>query len=259
MKTPDFEVVRAAPASTVRAKRDENDAPLMEVRFSAFGNWYEIDSMWEGEFLERVERGAFAKTIAERGDQVKVLFNHGHDPQIGDKVLGMPDDLREDDDSAASDVRLFDTSYNRDLIPGLEAGAYGSSMRMRVTRDEWFDPTEPSKHNPKMLPERTIKEAQLFEFGPVTFPANPNSTSKMRSLTDQYYERMRSRDPHAVEVLERSIQRSSTLPTGDAGSSTSPAVSAGATPPPAPASSHPGGLSPAQRRERLHPSLKGRS
>lgn len=256
-RTPSFEVVRAAPASTVRAKRDENDAPLMEVRFSAFGNWYEIDSLWEGEFLERVEYGSFAKTIAERGDQVKVLFNHGYDPQIGDKVLGVPEDLREDDDSAVGEVRLFDTSYNRDLIPGLDAGVYGSSMRMRVTRDEWFDPSEPSQHNPKMLPERTIKEVQLFEFGPVTFPANPNSTSKMRSLTDQYYERMRSRDPHAVEVLERSVQRSSTLPQGDAGPSTSPAVSAGATPPPAPASSHPGGLSPAQRRERLHPTLKG--
>lgn len=258
MENPGFEVVRAAPASTVRAKRDENDAPMMEVRFSAFGNFYEIDSMWEGEFLERVVRGAFAKTIREMGERVKVLFNHGYDPQIGDKVLGAIDDLREDEDAAVGDVRMFDTSYNRDLIPGLEAGVYGSSMRIRVTRDEWFDPTEPAPHNPRMLPERTIKEVQLMEFGPVTFPANPESTSAMRSMTDQYYERMRSRDPHAVEELERSAKhKASTLSARDAGSSTSRADGAGTTPPPAPASSHPGGLTPAQRRERLHPYLKG--
>lgn len=250
METLTFEVVRAAPASTVRAKRDD-DGPRMEVRFSAFGNWYEIDSFWEGEFLERVAPGAFAKTIREQGQNVKVLFNHGYDPQIGDKVLGTIEDLREDDDAAVGDVRMFDTSYNRDLIPGLEAGVYGSSMRMRVTRDEWVDPLEPSPHNPRMLPERTIKEVQLFEFGPVTFPANPESTSSMRSMTDAYYERLRSRDPHAVDALERAVRKSPTPPVGDAGSSTSPAGGAGTTPPPAPAVSHPGGLTPAQRREHI--------
>jgi len=257
METPTFEVVRAAPASTVRAKR-EDDGPRMEVRFSAFDNWYEIDSMWEGTFLERVEPGAFAKTITESGRNVKVLFNHGYDPQIGDKVLGTIEDLREDPDAAVGDVRLFDTSYNADLLPGLEAGVYGSSMRMRVTRDEWVDPTEPTSHNPQKLPERTIKEVRLYEFGPVTFPANPESTSKMRSMTDQYYERMRSRDPHAVEELERAVRaKSPTLPNGDAGSSTSPSDSAGNPQPTAPANNgHPEGMTAAQRRRRIH-NLKG--
>jgi HK97 family phage prohead protease len=246
---PELEVVRAV-STTVRAKADDAGAPArMEVRFSAFDRWYEIDSIWEGHFLERTAPGAFAKTISESRDQVKVLFNHGFDPQIGSKVLGTIDDLREDPDSPVGDVDLFDTAYVRDLLPGLEAGVYGSSFRMKVTRDEWNKSPGVSEHNPQGLPERTIKEVRLFEFGPVTFPANPSSTASVRSMTDTYVEGMRSRDPLWVDELTRSR---------DAHNRTSPVRTAGdaaENPPPAPASSHPGGLSAGERRQRLNPNL----
>lgn len=247
---PELEVVRAV-ATTVRAAPADGDEPRrMEVRFSEFDRWYEIDSIWEGHFLERTVPGAFAKTISESRDQVKVLFNHGFDPQIGSKVLGTIDDLREDPDSPVGDVDLFDTtSYVRDLLPGLEAGVYGSSFRMKVTRDEWNKSPGVSEHNPQGLPERTIKEVRLFEFGPVTFPANPASTASVRSMTDAYVEGMRSRDPLWVDELTRCR---------DAHNRTSPVRTAGdaaENPPPAPASSHPGGLSAGERRQRLNPNL----
>lgn len=241
---PSLEVVRAV-ASTVRAKPSgEGGMPLMEVRFSAFGSWYEIDSMWEGNFLERTEAGAFAKTIQESGAQVKVLFNHGFDPAVGQKVLGVTESLSEERDSPVGLVRLFDTSYVRDLLPGLEAGVYGSSFRMRVTRDEWDNDPEPSDYNPRGIPERTIKEVRLFEFGPVTFPANPDSTAGVRSMTDAYVEGMRSVDPMWVDEQTRARDTRRTSMAGTA-------MDAANTPPPAPAEGHPGGLTPAQRRERL--------
>lgn len=249
----DLEVVRAAPASTVRAQRAAGDTPaLMEVRFSNFGNWYEIDSFWEGTFLERVEKGAFAKTIVEARDQIKVLFNHGYDPSIGDKVLGPIDDLREDDDAAVGEVPLFDTSYNRDLLPGLEAGVYGSSMRFRVIKDEWNDAPDPSETNPKGIPERTIKEVKLYEFGPVTFPANPESTSGMRSMTDQYYERLRARDPHRVAELEERARASRTPIREQPPTGTGHGEGAAEKPTGEPGSTHSVGLTPAQRRERIY-------
>ncbi len=247
---PSFDVVRAV-SQTVRAKAaDEGGMPLMEVRFSTFGTWYEIDSLWEGNFLERTEFGAFAKTIEESRGQIKVLFNHGFDPAVGQKVLGMPESLTEEKDSPVGMVRLFDTSYVRDLLPGLEAGAYGSSFRMRVIRDEWNDDPGTSEHNPKGIPERTIKEVRLFEFGPVTFPANPSSTAAVRSMTDAYVEGMRSRDPQWVSEQTRSRDaHARTFPAGTAGD-------AAKNEPPAPAPSHPGGLTSAQRRARLLPSRK---
>jgi hypothetical protein len=177
--------------------------PTMEVRFSTFDTWYEIDSFWEGEFLERTQRGAFAETIREDRDSIKTLFNHGFDPQIGDKVLGQISDLREEPDSPVGVVPLFDTSYNRDLLPGLDAGVYGSSFRFRVTGEEWDDEPGTADHNPRGLPERTITKVRLMEFGPVTFPANPDATAGLRCMTDSYYERLRQRDTGAFEAAVR--------------------------------------------------------
>jgi phage head maturation protease len=119
-----------------RAKKEEKEAePIedgrlgtLEVNFSKFNSWYRIDSFWEGTFLERTAPGSFKKTIAERGGQVKILFNHGMDMNIGDKVLATPEVIEERKDSPYLEGPLFDTSYNRDLLPGLRAGAYGSSF-----------------------------------------------------------------------------------------------------------------------------------
>jgi HK97 family phage prohead protease len=242
---PELEVVRSA-TQIVRADPVENGMPEMEVRFSPFGVWYEIDSFWEGRFLERTVRGAFSKTIKESGDRVRSLFNHGYDPQIGDKVLGSIEDLREDSDSAVGLVRLFDTTYVRELLPGLEAGQYGSSMRMRVVKEEWNEEPDPAEHNPTGIPERTILEVRLFEFGPVTWPANTSATATVRSGTDDFYERLRARDPRRVDELERA-RSSRTLPGQAAGTATADRGDAADTTTDEPASRHSGGLTRAQR------------
>jgi HK97 family phage prohead protease len=260
---PGLEVVRAIAAhggGVMVVREAAADAatgmPIMDVRFCAFGNWYEIDSFWEGTFLERVDAGAFAKTIAESRDRIKVLFDHGFDPTIGNKVLGPIDDLREDPDAAVGVVPLFDTSYNRDLVPGLEAGVYGSSMRFIVIKDEWNEEPGTSDYNPKGLPERVIKEVRLLEFGPVTFPANPEATAGVRSTTDTYYEQLRARDPHRVEELARA--RATRTPTSPAAApGTADVEGAARTTTEEPGQTHSRGLTPAQRRERLRPSLKG--
>lgn len=243
----DLEVVRAAPL-VVRAAdtADENTMPLMEVRFSPFNTWYEIDSWWEGRFLERTVRGAFSKTIQENRDRIKCLYDHGYDPQIGNKVLGTIEDLREDSDTGIGLVQLFDTTYVRELLPGLQAGVYGSSMRMRVIKDEWNEEPGVSEHNPAGIPERTILEVRLFEFGPVTFPANQDATAGVRSMTDDFYERLRSREPQQVQELEL-VRNSRTLPGQAAGSTTADQERAAEPPTDEPAASHSGGLTHAQR------------
>lgn len=207
----DLEIVRAAPlVAALRAADADTSADglgLLEVRFSVFNTWYEIDSWWEGKFLERTAPGAFAKTMRERRDQVVSLFNHGMDFNIGDKVLGPIEDLYEDRDAPVGLVRLMDTSYNRDLEPGLRAGVYRSSFMFNVIREEWDDEPGESDHNPKGLPERTIKEVRLFEFGPVTFPANPAATSGMRSMTDEYFEHVKRTNPGRYADLRTRASR----------------------------------------------------
>lgn len=148
---------------------------------AVFNEWTEINS-WEGRFLERLAPGAFKKTLREFGSRVKILFNHGFDPAIGDKPLGKPSVLKEDERGLYVEVPLDDTSYNRDLVASLRSGALdGMSFRFSVGREEWADPEKKSAANPNMLPERTIREvARLYEGGPVTFPAYEATTAGVR-------------------------------------------------------------------------------
>lgn len=188
-----------------QAAADDGRLATLEVDFSRFDAWYEIDSWWEGRFLERTIRGAFKRTIEQRGDQVKVLFNHGFDFSVGDKVLGVPELLEERETSPHLEAGLLDTSYNRDLLPGLRAGAYGSSFMFEVLGESWEREPEASDHNPDGLPERTITEVRLFEAGPVTWPANPEATAGVRSGMDWFAEQVALRDGDRYERLVRSF------------------------------------------------------
>lgn len=182
---PRDDLLRASyPAVELRAA-DEASMPTMVGHFARFNEWTRIESTFEGTFMERIAPGAFSRTIKNNLDRVRVLFQHGRDPQIGDKPLGPIEAIREDDDGAWYEVPLLDTSYNRDLLPGLRAGLYGASFRFSIPdgKDDWNMKPAKSPHNPDGLPERTIREARLMEFGPVTFPAYAGATAGVRSLT----------------------------------------------------------------------------
>lgn len=216
----DLDLVRGLPAQRrpcgleARADSGQGDGKgqastglgLLTVRFSPFNVWYEVNSWWEGNFLERTVRGAFSKTMDENRDTIRALFQHGYDPIIGSKPISPVDDLYEAADSAVLEGELFDTSWNRDLEPGLRAGVYGSSFRFRVIREEWNDEPGASDYNPKGIPERTLTEVRLFEAGPVTFGASPTATASLRSvisLTDQYYRDASQDNPGVQELLTR--------------------------------------------------------
>jgi HK97 family phage prohead protease len=197
------DVVRALSAAPELRKATNDSLGLLSGHFSAFNNWYQVSSMWEGDFLERTAPGFTAQTIAEDRSGMRVLFNHGFDTMAGDKVLGPIRELKEDETGPYYEVDLFDTSYNRDLLPGLKAGVYGASFRMRVQEDSWNDEPDASEANPKGLPERTITRAKVMEFGPVTFPANPEASASVRSDTDRFYSELQRRDRGAFEAACR--------------------------------------------------------
>lgn len=215
-------VCRAQPHHLELRSGGGADMPVMSGHFSTFGDWYEINSSIEGQFLERVAPGAFKKTFTDDasrknpGDRIKVLLEHGYDPQVGDKPLGVPRSLSEDGSGPSYEVPLLRTSYVMDLIPALEAGAYGSSFRFQVMQDDWVQTPSRSTSNPGGIPERTIKEVRVMEFGPTMFPANASATAGLRSTTDEYYENMRSRRPEAFEEALRSVRSQRGFPPGKA-------------------------------------------
>jgi HK97 family phage prohead protease len=174
--------------------RDESNADdgtigTLEGHFAVWDQWTEINSSWEGHFLERIKPSAFDKTLSEHTP--KVLFQHGQDPVVGDKPLGKIREVRSDAQGMYYNVGLLDTSYNRDIQPGLKAGLYGSSFRFAVVKEDFKRDAKRSDHNPEGLPERTILEATLPEFGPVTFPAymaaDATARMAMRSMTAPFW------------------------------------------------------------------------
>jgi HK97 family phage prohead protease len=174
---------------------------LLRILFSPVNEWAEINSMWEGKFMERFAPGSWKKTISDNARKIRSLFQHGMDPQVGDKPLGPISLLEENDRGGYGEVPLLDTSYNRDLLPGLKAGLYGASHRFSVMREEIVDEPDPSDTNPHGLPERTIKEARLMEFGPVTFPAYAGATAGVRSLTDHFIQRCFEQDRDKLRAM----------------------------------------------------------
>lgn len=189
MSTPPREdLCRASfPGAQLRIDADAEERggmPTLFGHFTVTNQWAEIRSRYEGHFLERFATGSLIKTAKEQADRIRIMFQHGKDPQIGEKLLGVLRSFVEDQKGGLYEVPLFDTSYNRDLLPGLEAGAYGASMRFTSLREEWVDKPGESAYNPNGLPERTIKEARIAEAGPVVWPAYDGATAGVRSITD---------------------------------------------------------------------------
>lgn len=200
-----FDIVRYADAPALRnptvdperlADQSGNEVPLDGIltgHFSVFNRWYEIDSYWEGNFMERIAPGAFETTFAE--DVQRCWFEHGHSSTLSRMSLGSIDTLREDNVGAFYEVRLFD-GLPRMFLDGLAAGEYGASFRMRIIAEQINQDPGVSAHNPKGIPEVTITEVRCLEFGPVSIGASPFATANLRG-SDHYYEQLRTADPDA--------------------------------------------------------------
>lgn len=176
--------------------------PRLTGYMMRFDEWTEINSIFEGNFMERVKHGAAARTLKQNG-QMRVLFNHGHDPTVGEKPIALPEFIEDSRGVRYDDPVLFDADYVRELVPGLRAGQYGSSFKFRSVAESIKDEPDASEANPKALPERTITELKLYEGGPVTFPAYEGSSAGARSLTDHFFlEALRADTAHAAELDE---------------------------------------------------------
>ena len=205
MSHPLDNLVRAwvDPEATVLRSGTTDDGNTMVGHFAVFNSWTEIKSAYEGNFMERIAPGAFDETFRSKSGQVRVLYDHGADPQIGNKPLGTPKVLRGDGTGAYYEVELFDTSYVNDLKPAIRAGQLGASFRFKVTDETWNLAAERSAGNPEGLDERTITGVDLYEFGPVTFPAYADATAGLRSRTDEFIAHFLSDPQFVARFTER--------------------------------------------------------
>lgn len=225
--------LRFGVAGETRDDEDLGDGRTMFGHFTVFDQFTEIDSYFEGHFLERIAKGAFKKTFAERGAP-KVMVDHGRGIVFDNMPLGVPDVLREEDFGPYYEVPLVHSRLVDDeLIPRLRAGLMGASFMFNVLREDWNEEPDPSDANPLGLPERTVTEVRLHEFGPVVWPAYEAATAKVRSLTDHFNDRT---SPRRAATDEHPAEDDAAPTTGDAAASDE---------------QHLSGLTPAQRAHAL--------
>jgi phage head maturation protease len=203
MSDPYWLLERSPPA--VRLRSNPDGSKTMFGRFVSAGEWAEIRSEREGHFLEQVSQRAFAVSIHNDRDTIRVLYHHGRDPFIGTRVLGTIRSLEPD---TSYEVDLFDVDYARSLVPGLKAGVYGTSFWARVLRDEIEPKPQRTSWNPNRLPQVRIVKADLVEFGPTPTPAYKGTTATTSVRSSDPPAEHRVGITHDLATDERWVTRS---------------------------------------------------
>lgn len=175
-------VYRATEPAEMHFNEEGDGPPQLAGRMMPYGEWAEVKSRVEGHFLERFAPGALAKTMAERSDRIRVLFEHGLDV-LGGQTIAAIEEMRDEPDGAYYRANLLD-GLPALLISGLRRGLYGSSVRYGPVKWDRVRFPKRSEHNPEGLEERTVREGWVKEFSVTTFPVYAGATAHLRSITD---------------------------------------------------------------------------
>jgi HK97 family phage prohead protease len=155
-----------------RANKSE-DGLTLDGYAAVFDEWTDIEDHL-GTYRERITPGAFKRTL---GMRMPVLqFDHGSHPLIGSLPLGRITSIAEDAHGLRVKARLSDNwlvEPVRDAIR--DGGISGMSFRFRVVDEDW------QLSRSDGAEERTIREVELYEVGPVVFPAYAQTSVGVRS------------------------------------------------------------------------------
>lgn len=149
-----------------------SDGLTLDGYGAVFNEWTDI-SDFAGEYRERILPGAFKRTLGMRTPVLQ--FDHGAHPLIGSIPLGRITSISEDAHGLRVKAKLSDNwlvEPVRDAIR--DGGVTGMSFRFRVVDEEW-------SRGKDGVDERSISEIELYEVGPVVFPAYEQTTVGVRS------------------------------------------------------------------------------
>jgi len=147
---------------------------------SVFNVEAEIEG-WFGGWREEVAPGAYAKTIQE--SDIRALWNHDTNVVLGrNRAKPSPTlELAEDSHGLRAVIRPPDNEWGRPVWDAIERGdVTGMSIAFRAIKYEWQRAPKGSQE----LDKRIIREAQLFEVSPVTFPAFEATSVSARAMGD---------------------------------------------------------------------------
>jgi hypothetical protein len=151
----------------VRVVKDDRGRLHIRGYGAVFNAW----SQDLGGFREAIEPGAFDKTIQE--SDVRSLWNHDVNYILGRTASGTLT-LFVDQRGLGYDVVPPDAQWAQDLIISIRRGDVdGSSFGFDTIQDRW----EQGKDGDV---RRHLLEVRLYDVGPVTFPAYPQTSAEAR-------------------------------------------------------------------------------
>ena len=209
---------RFVPTEDIRLKERGDKNTLLGLGV-VYNQWSED----LGGFKEMIVPGAGVKSIS--ANDIFSTYNHNDDYVLG-RMSAETLKLSWDESGIRYEVDLPDTSFGNDLKVSVGRGdVRGSSFRFRVTDDEWG--VEDNKE------WRKVRDFELFELGPVTNPAYPQTTADVRSVlykmgvdyealyravlrsqTDNQEERDKEIIASAIEALEKYLPSDPVEPGG---------------------------------------------
>jgi HK97 family phage prohead protease len=159
--------VRAWPMEDLEVREDATG-----LHFGGYAAVFDVDSE-PLPFVERIEPGAFAKSLRDRKRDVRMFLNHNPDILLASKSGGTLR-LKEDEHGLLVDADLPDTSHGRDLATLMRRGDVSKmSFGFTPVRDSWSEDGL----------RRQLREVMLFDVSPITgFPAYPATSAYVRSL-----------------------------------------------------------------------------
>lgn len=164
---------------TVELRSGEGDElPAIEGYAAVYFDPWDAGSeyrLFEGA-VERITRGAFDKTI--KTSDVRSCYNHDESQLLGRSKAGTLE-LWTDDKGLRYRVKPTDTTTYRDVVAHMRAGNIdGSSFMFAVPKggEEW--------RSEGGVDVRYLRQVDLFECGPVSWPAYTSATSGIRSAED---------------------------------------------------------------------------
>lgn len=156
--------------------------------FEGYGNVFgNVDS-----YGDIVMKGAFLKTLGERGDKIKLLWQHD-----ATQVIGVFEQMFEDDHGLRVRGRLaLGTQKGREAYELIKMGALEGLSIGYTTIQEDYDAKKGIRY---------IKEVKLYEVSLVTFPANEEANvTRVKSAFEDLTEEQRESVLSFIYTLKNS-------------------------------------------------------
>lgn len=171
--------IRVIQPEELEVRQLDGQAPVIAGYGVVFNSWSEVMTDGRGrKFRERVAPTAFDRVL-KSGSDIMALWSHDRSKPLGrlrNGTLRLVKDAR----GIRLEIDPPTTSWGADAVESIRRGdVAGMSFAFAIegaSGDTW------SRGGPDGIAERTLLDAELYEFSPVTEPAYPATSVSVRSV-----------------------------------------------------------------------------